>query len=71
MSRPTTLAALSFLLLPLGACQSTPAPAPSQPPAAAPPTTAAAPPPRDPQSTVEPKSEPGEGQKLLARMVGQ
>lgn len=26
---------------------------------------------RDPQSTVEPRSEPGEGQKLLARMAGE
>jgi hypothetical protein len=48
-------------------CQGTPG---SQPAPAQPAAPGARPPARDPQATVEPRSEPGEGQKLLARMAG-
>jgi hypothetical protein len=68
----TTRAAVLLSLLSsaclLAACQSS---QPAQPAQTAPATPAAQPPAaHDAQSTLEPRSEPGEGQKLLARMAG-
>lgn len=61
--------ASTLLAVSLGACGSTPQPQQPPPPSSSPPAVANAPA-HDPQSTYEPRSEPGEGQKLLQRMVG-
>ena len=46
-------------------------PALGQTPPVAPPAAANAAPPRDPQSSFEPRSGPGEGQKIMEKMVGE